>query len=149
MWQSVFKAGLLAGTLDISAACINAYTKTGTTPDRVIRFVASGVFGSSAFSGGNSMIFFGLLFHFIIAFSVAAAYFFIYPRLKDRLTNRWFNSVLIGVTTWCVTELIIVPASNAPSFPFTLTRVVVGMSILIVCIGVPIAFIAQRHFSRN
>ncbi len=65
---SVLKAGFIVGTLDILAAFINYYINTGKSPEPVLKFIASGVFGKSAFTIGNEMLAWGLLFHYGIAF---------------------------------------------------------------------------------
>lgn len=148
MWKAVVQTTLLAGTLDILAAFASAYLRSGTTPDQVLRFVASGVFGQSAFSGGDSLWLWGLLFHFIIAFACTTCFFLIYPRLPSFLANPWVGGVLVAVVAWCVTELLIVPASQAPTFPFTLSRVVRSVLILVFCIGWPIAF-GARFYGRK
>src|SRR4051812_34509050 len=61
--------GLLAGTLDICAAFLSAYIQRGTPPEMILRGIASAVFGKEAMTGGPIMIFYGLIFHFIIAYS--------------------------------------------------------------------------------
>ncbi|NJN34942.1 MAG: hypothetical protein HC817_12500 [Saprospiraceae bacterium] len=75
MLKIILKTALIAGSLDITAACLQAYLKTGATPDRILAYIASGVFGKKAFSGGFPMQIAGLLFHFIIALACAACYF--------------------------------------------------------------------------
>ncbi len=77
--STIVQAGLLAGTLDISAACIHAYLLRGTTPVQVLRYVASGVWGTDAFQGGTGIALQGLLFHFIIAFGWTVLFFLAYP----------------------------------------------------------------------
>lgn len=74
-WSVIIKAGLLAGTLDISAACVQYYMKTGKNPDYVLKYVASGAFGKDAFTGGIVMSMAGLLFHYLIAFSFTLFFF--------------------------------------------------------------------------
>jgi hypothetical protein len=71
----LLKTILLAGTLDIVAACIRAYTANGVTPDRVLQYIAAGVFGKSAYTGGYGMMAWGLFFHFIIASACVACFF--------------------------------------------------------------------------
>ncbi len=149
MWKTVLLTTLLAGTLDILAAFTNAYLRAGITPERVLRYVASGIFGSAAFTGSNAMMAWGLLFHFIIAFACTLCFFLLYPYIRSFLPNPWVNAFLIGAVAWCVTELLVLPMSQVQSAPITLTRVVVNMSILIVCIGLPIAFGAYRFYSQK
>lgn len=148
MWKAILKAALLAGTLDIAAACVHAYLRTGTPPARVLRYVASGVFGPEAFRAGNEMLFWGLLFHYIIAFACALSFFLAYPYFKKWLGSVALNSMLIGAVAWCVTELLIVPMSNTPKLPFTAVRIFVGAAILMVCIGWPIAWQARKYFEK-
>jgi hypothetical protein len=149
MWRIIFKTTLIAGTLDITAACIHSYLLRGTMPSRVLRYVASGVFGSSAFTAGNEMLAWGLLFHFIIAFSCTACYFLLYPKMKI-LTRSWLiDAIAVGVVAWCVTNLIVVPMSNTPKFPFDIMKVPIGLSILIICIGIPIAYGADLFFKKK
>ena len=64
--SEALKAGLIAGLLDISAAFIQYYSRTGRNPLAVLKFIASGVFGKAALTGGTEMILLGLVFHYII-----------------------------------------------------------------------------------
>jgi uncharacterized membrane protein YagU involved in acid resistance len=147
MWKPIFTTTIIAGTLDILAACTNAYLSAKTTPDIVLKYIACGVFGNSAFAGGVGMMFFGLLFHFIIAFSCTFIFFWLYPKLPFLKQNMMFNAVLIGIIAWIVTNKIIIPLSQIPSSPFNFYQALVAVFILIVCIGVPIAYSAKRFFN--
>lgn len=146
MWKFVLTTTFIAGTLDISAACLSAYFRSGATPERVLRFVASGVFGKRAFEAGSWMPLWGLVFHYTIAFACTLCFFLLYPKWKNLVYNPWINSVLVGVVAWIATELVIVPLSNAPAAPFTFFRIVTSMAILILCIGAPIAWRAHHFF---
>lgn len=141
----VLKAGLLAGTLDILAAFASFYLKTGKNPALVLKFIASGLFGNKAFSGGADMAIYGLLLHFIIAFLFAAFFFSVMPRLFPAASNKFLTGLGYGVFVWLVMNLLIVPLSNAPKQPFHAFDTVLSMAILIVCIGLPLSFI---YFSK-
>jgi len=149
MWRTILKTTLIAGTCDIVAACIQSYIVNGTMPSRVLRYVASGVFGKSAFVGGDEMVVWGLFFHFIIAFSCTACFFLLYPKIEILKRSWLIDAVAIGVVAWCVTNLIVVPMSNTPKFPFNIEKVPVGLTILIVCIGIPIAYHAKLFFAKR
>src|SRR6188768_2158888 len=77
--RGAFKAavttGLLAGLLDGTAACLQVYISRGRMPDAVFKFVASGIFGPSALSGGTMMIIWGIIFHLIIAVLWSTLYY--------------------------------------------------------------------------
>ena len=47
-FASALTAGLVAGILDITAACIHAYLRNGTTPEQVLRGIAGGAFGKES-----------------------------------------------------------------------------------------------------
>ena len=148
MIRPILYTTLIAGTMDITAACLQAYFKSGVTPDRILTYIASGVFGKSAATGGLAIQILGLLFHFIIAFACVACYFWIYPKWSFLHKNIWLNSALIAVTAWFVTTQIILPLSQIPPHPFNLVNVLQAIAILYVCIGLPIAYFARQYFTK-
>lgn len=140
--SKIIPAGLLVGTLDITAACIHYFYKTGKGPAGVLRFVASGIFGDAAFSGGNDMLVWGLFFHFVIALSFSFFFFLIYPSLKRFIGNTVGIGIVYGIFTWLITTQVIVRLSNTPKGEFNIVNALVAASILIFCIGIPLALIA-------
>ncbi|RXK58894.1 hypothetical protein ESA94_16025 [Lacibacter luteus] len=149
MWKQILKTGLLAGTLDIVAACTQAYVMRGTTPETVLKFIASGVLGSTAMKGGAEVALLGLLFHLVIAFSCTIVFFLVYPKLKLLHKNIALNSLLIAVIAWAVTTLIVIPLSKINPAPFQLQRAVIAILILYVCIGLPVAIGAKFFYSKT
>jgi hypothetical protein len=142
-------AGLLVGTLDITAACIQFYLKTGKGPEPVLRYISSGAFGQDAFAGGNSMIFWGLFFHYLIAMSFTFFFFWLAKSFPVILKIKMLTAVLYGIFMWIVTQLIVVPLSIIPSRPITASGALIAISILIVCIAIPLAWIAGSRFNSN
>lgn len=138
-------AGSLAGTADILAAFAHAWLRSGVSPERVLRFVASGFWGDAAFSGGQSMLLWGLFFHFFIAFCWAALFLWAYPSLKKRIANPWLLGTAYGVFVWLVMNLAILPMSHIPSLKMTAYGVVSGMAILVLAIGLPLALLAEKR----
>ena len=149
MWKSILLTTLLAGTLDITAACLNAYLSAKLMPETVLRYVASGAFGKFAFTGDNSMILWGLCFHFIIALSCTVCYFLAYSHLSFLHQNLLLSSVLIGVVAWIVTNLGIIPMSQIVPRPFDLSKALIAAAILVVCIGLPIAYNAHKFYNAQ
>lgn len=146
IFRNILRAGLLAGTMDILAAIfILAKGKAAAT----LKFIASGVFGKAAFSGSAGMVVAGAVFHYFIATSFATGYFLAYPRLSFLRKNKWLSGVLYGVFVWSVMNLLVVPLSNAPRGPLTLESALKNMAILIVCIGLPIAWLAERFYNED
>ncbi len=145
----ILKAGLIAGTMDILAACILVYTRTGHTHlTGILKFIASGVFGKAALDGGGPMIFAGLLFHYLIAGIFAAFFFWIYPRIGIASKNRVATAFVYGIFVWCIMNLVVVPLSHVASRPVTLSNALINTGILILCIGIPVSYIAHAYYRK-
>jgi len=147
--KTILLAGLCVGTLDILAALADYYISTGKNPGVVLKFIASGVFGRKAFSGGINMILLGLFFHFIIAFSFTVLFFWLYPKIKLLSKNRIATGIVYGIFIWLVMNLIVVPMSQTPPHSHKIEKIIKAILILIVMIGLPLSFIAHRAFARN
>lgn len=141
--------GLLAGTLDITAACTDYYIATGKGPSGVLRYVASGVFGQDAFTGSDTMLAWGLLFHYIIAFSFTVFFFWLYPKVKFMAAHPVWTAVLYGIFMWIITTRIIVPLSNTPKGNFVWWKAMKAAAILVVMIGLPLSLIAKKYFNKK
>jgi hypothetical protein len=148
MRNIILMTTLIAGTLDIVAACLRAYVTSGITPNRILQYIASGVFGKAAYSGAYSMMALGLFFHYTIAFACVACLFWLYPKWSFLWHSIWLNALLIGVVAWFVTTQIVVRLSRISAAPLKLGDALIAMSILVVCIGVPTAYFAKRFFSQ-
>ena len=149
---NVLKAGLIVGTLDILAAFIQVYSKTQKSPIIVLNFIASGVFGKEAFAGGDKMAVFGLLFHYFIAFSFTLLFFVLYPRLKRMISNKLTLGIVYGLFIWFVMQFLIVPLSQATSMKLSAEGAITAILILIICIGIPLSWMAQlftAHSHKN
>lgn len=148
-FKTILLAGIVAGFLDALAAIINYYIVTGKSPVVVFNFIASGVFGPDAFTGGLAMAFIGLLFHFMVATIFAAFYFLIYPVVQKISTNRFTNGVVYAIFVWLVMNRVVVPLSNAPTQGFHWHKALLAAGILVVCIGLPISYIVSSYYSRR
>lgn len=137
---------LLAGTLDILAAIVSTYIRFGLGPGRVFKFIASGVFGDSAFSGGTSMIFSGIIFHYFIASFWALLFFILYPKLRINTKHKIINGLLYGIIIWLVMNLIVVPLSNTPEINFSVPDVLLGVIYLILFVGLPISLMYHKYY---
>ena len=145
----VIKVGLIVGTLDILAACSYYFIKTGKNPVMILKFIASIVFGNEALAGGNIMLFCGLIFHFVIAFSFTLFFFWIFFKIPALSKNRILTGIIYGIFISLVMQLLVVPLSRTPKQPFNFTNAVINVIILIVCIGIPLSFMANDVNSKK
>ncbi|WP_316768781.1 hypothetical protein [Pedobacter frigiditerrae] len=141
----IIKAGLLAGTLDIIAAFLNFYYKTGKNPTIVLKYIASAIFGKEAMTGGIEMLLTGLLLHFIIAFIFTLFFSVIYKMLWSWFKNTILIAILYGIFVWIVMNLAIVPLSKASQIPFSWSGLITNIIILIVCIGLPLSYLFRKN----
>ena len=145
-WRTIILIGFLAGTLDAVAAIVVSQA----SPAAVFKFIASGAFGAGqAFSGGSIMIFWGVIFHYFIAFSWTVLFFFMYPALPWLRKNKYISGLLYGIFVWIIMNRVVIPLSEIAQRPFNLKGALTGMSILMVAIGLPIAILTHRYYLRR
>src|SRR5262245_36159034 len=148
-WRTVLLSGLLVGTLDITAALVQFYVKTGKDPLIVPKYIASAIFGKDAYAGGNQMVVYGFLFHYLIAFIWTLLFFLIYPKLKLQSWHRVGTGILYGIFIWIIMNRVVVPMSKASVSAFNLKQAIIAALILIAAIGLPLSFIAHRFSSSR
>ncbi|HEY0677022.1 MAG TPA: hypothetical protein VGD17_02005 [Chitinophagaceae bacterium] len=148
--SAVIIAALVAGSLDIILAFTNAYVSRGTTPDKVLKYIASGVFGKQAFSGGSGMIASGLGFHYLIAFLFTLFYFLAYPVFIQLTRNKFVLGILYGIFIWSFMHFVVLPISRTPGpAAFKLSNAALAAGILVIAMGIPLAFFAHRYYSAR
>lgn len=147
--KTILLAGFTTGTLDILSALFYTYIKTGKNPIVVLKYVASGAFGTAALSGGTAVVIWGLVFHFMIAFIFTTFFFLIYPRLKFLSVNKWLTAIGYGLFVWCVMNLLVVPFSQVPKSTFHLTNALINAAILICMIGLPNTWIIGKYYAKS
>lgn len=140
--RAILWAGLIAGTLDITAACITNGLR-GMSPGRVLQSVASGLLGADSFQGGAATAALGLVLHFLIAFGAATVYFAASRKVSFLVRHAVVCGLLYGVAVYAFMNSIVVPLSAAP---FKIAYTPVGLTVHLLCIGLPIA-LAVRRFS--
>ena len=148
-YQRALGAGLIVGTFDITAACVQFYAKTGRDPMIVMKYVASGAFGKEAMTGGMEMIVAGFLFHYLIATCWAFFFFWLYVRMPTLSKNHILTGILYGIFVSLIMQGIVVPLSRANRAPFTVTGSATAALIIIVCVGIPLAYLASRAMKHT
>jgi hypothetical protein len=145
----VLVAGLLVGTFDILAAFTSFFLSTGKNPLLILKAIASGLLGPAAFAGGGGTLLLGLGLHFCIALAFTAFFFWLYPRVGFLARNKVTAAVLYGVFIWVVMNLLVLPLSLVAARPFQPLPALREGLILVGMIGVPLAFLAGRHFDAK
>lgn len=143
---AILIAGFIAGTMGILAAI---YLLAHGNALGTLRFIASGVFGKQALQGGPEMAVYGLMFHYIIATSFTVVYFFLFPRVPVMKKNKWISAIAFGIAVWSVMNLLILPMTSVTQHPLNLIPALKNIFILVVCIGIPVSFFADRFYGPN
>jgi hypothetical protein len=132
--------GIIAGTIDIGAACvINA-----VGPVLILKAIASGILGRASFRGGASVAALGLALQWLMA-SLIAAIYFVAARNVAVLRRNWIVSgFAYGVVVFLVMNYVVLPLSAVGHSPaFTLNRFV-GNLLAMFLFGLIVAFAARR-----
>jgi hypothetical protein len=144
--RAILIAGLLVATFDLAMATIQTLAY-GRNPVRMFQFIASGVFGPESFLGGWQYAALGIIFHYCIATSWTALFFLLYPKIHLLSKNKILNGIGYGLFVWLMMNRIILPLSNVNLGPFNWTSAFIGASILVVAIGLPLSFLANRFYN--
>jgi uncharacterized membrane protein YagU involved in acid resistance len=146
-FKTIIWLGLLTGTLDAIAAMLLSYN---VSPAIIFKFIASGYFGQAAFAGGTEMVIAGLAFHYLITFIFTFFLYLAYPftyRIADN--NKYVVAVVYGGLTWVVMNMMIIPLTKIGEHPIPAFTIVKGVLALILCIGLPVALVADKNLKNN
>lgn len=133
--------GLIAGTLDLTQACILFGWK-------VPLVIAGGLLGRAAFHGGVGTYILGVVLHFFIAFSVTAIYYAASRRLTFLIDHWLVCGLFFGMAVELVMNLVVLPLSALHARgPYNLYDLILGLVVHMIVIGLPVAF-TVRIFSK-
>jgi len=137
--RAIAIAGFTAGLLDLTQAIV---LFGWTVP---VSIAAGLISRQTARSGGAGIYTLGVLLHFVIAVSFAAAYYFVSRRLRF-LAEHWLVCGLFyGMAVELVMDLVVLPLSALHARgPFALTDLILGLAVHMVVVGVPIAYCVRR-----
>lgn len=147
-FKTIFWGGLIAGTLDITGACVVSWLRAGVQPVRVLQSVASGLLGAAAYTGGAKTAVLGLALHFFIATTWTVVFYLASRKLRFLIQQPIVWGLVYGVVVYAFMNFVVLPLSQFPQRGTpTLSGRLIGLLIIMFCIGLPIALIVRR-FSR-
>jgi len=146
--QAIFWGGLIAGTLDITAACVYSWIRANVSPVRVFQSVASGLLGPASYTGGAKTAVLGLALHYLIATTATALFYFASRKLTFMIERPVTWGLVYGVLVYLFMNFVVLPLSKlqmraAPP----LSSRVINCLIIMFCVGLPISLIVRR-FSK-
>ncbi|MDQ6808453.1 MAG: hypothetical protein M3Z64_03360 [Verrucomicrobiota bacterium] len=134
--------GLLVGAMDIISALIMA-TLRGSTPMRLLQFVASGLLGRRAFEGGAATAALGLALHFVIAFGVVTVFYFARRKVAVLRERPVAAGLTYGLVVFAVMNLVVLPLSAAKT-RHALVPDLIQIAIHLFVIGLPTSLLIRR-----
>lgn len=143
--RATLTAGLIAGALDIAAAILLNW-QVGA--QAVLQSVAGGWLGRATYAGGWPTAWLGLASHFGIMLVIAALWCALAARVGAARRHWLPAGALWGVVVYAVMTWIVVPLSHATLPPPDTRAIVQGLLVHIVCVGLPMAFVARRMLGR-
>jgi len=146
--KAIVLGGLLGGAGDLLFAIAWAGIN-GMAPQKLLQVIASGWFGQAAFDGGWNTAAIGFASHFAIALVVAALFSALASRIPGLLERPVLAGIALGVATFLVMRLVVLPLSAFP-FPVKLFTVGAGLDLLshMFLFGTPIA-LARRYLGAR
>jgi hypothetical protein len=130
--------GLIAGSLDLTQACILFGAK-------IPLVIAAGLLGRQALHGGIATYLLGVLLHFFIAFSATAIYYAASRRLVFLKEHPLVCGLFYGAAVEVVMGYIVLPLSALHERgPYELHDVIQGLLVHMVVVGLPISFSVRR-----
>jgi hypothetical protein len=135
---AVAVGGLIAGSLDLTQACI-------LFGWQIPLVIAAGLLGPRAFHGGVGTYVLGVCLHFFIACSAATVYYVASLRLGFLKEHPLVCGLFFGAAVEEVMNLVVLPLSALRARgPYELHDLILGLLVHMVVVGLPISFSVRR-----
>ncbi|MEO8484537.1 MAG: hypothetical protein ABI634_20205 [Acidobacteriota bacterium] len=136
---------LIVGTLDALDAIIVFGLRSGVTPARIFRGIASGLLGSAAGSGGTPVALLGVILHYTVALGIVTTYVLASRALPALNRRPLLYGPLYGIAAYLVMNFVVIPMSAIGVFPtFNAFGTTNGVLIHMFGVGLPTALVAAR-----
>jgi len=145
-YRAIGCAGLLSGSLDITAALVEAGLE-GKSPIHLFQAIAGGLLGMSSFQGGLATAALGAFFHFLIATTAAAVFYLASRKLKFLVKHAIPSGLLYGVGVYIFMSYFVLPIS-AYHIKIALPPVrhfIRDVAIHMFMVGLPISLMVRKY----
>ncbi len=113
-------------------------------PVQVLQYIASGLFGRSAFDGGLATALAGLIIHFALAAAFTTIFVGAYHAIATVRRFAVPSGLAYGVIVWFFMNVLVLPHSGVPPMPLTSLAIVHGTIGHALFVGLPAALAARR-----
>lgn len=141
--NAILYGGLAVGVLDgLAAVILTIYF--GGSVSVMFQYIASGLIGRASFQGGWATVLLGVSLHFLIAFIWATIYSCASFKLPALIRRALICGPIYGLVVYFAMQRIVLPLSAVQRPPFSFAGMMRGIIVHILCVGLPIALLAQR-----
>ncbi len=138
-------ATLVAGTLDALAGIVVYDLVLGQMGIvQILQWIASGAFGKQAFEMGLLGAFYGLVFHYIVAFFASLAVFAVKSKITAIKDYPIITGLAYGGWVWIFMNFVVLPNSNTVLAPFSAGVALTGYIWHMLLVGLPITVYASK-----
>jgi uncharacterized membrane protein YagU involved in acid resistance len=142
--QAILLGGIVAGTIDIGAASLIS----GLGPVTIAQFIAGGLLGKAALTGGMQTAALGVVLQWAMSIVIAAIYVAAGARLTVLLRQWLVCGILYGIPVYFVMTYAVVPLSAWHRVAkFSLVPFAENMAAMMV-FGLIVAWFASRTDQR-
>ena len=142
--RAILYGTLIVGVLDALDAIVVFGLRSGATPARIFRGIATGALGGAAATGGTPAAILGVLIHFTVALGIVTTYVVVSRVLPVLRRRPLVYGPLYGVAAYFVMNLVVIPLSAIGAARFTAFGMTNGLLIHIFGVGLPAAWVASR-----
>ncbi len=141
---AVLVGGLVAGTVDIAAACLIS----GHSIRVVLHGIAGGLLAEQAYSGGTRTMILGALLQEAMALVIAAV-FVTFAQIMPALRQRWLVAgVAYGVVIFFVMNYVVLPLSAWHLWPHFSVAKFLSDLLAMMLFGSIVAYFASRTWQH-
>jgi len=144
-YRAIGWAGLLAGTLDISAAIVESGL-AGNGPLHLFQGIAGGLLGMSTFQGGLPTAVLGAFLHYLIATTASAVFYLASRRWRALVRRPILSGLLYGVAVYIFMYYIVLPLSayhTKVALP-RMSHLIRDVAVHIFMVGLPISLMVRK-----
>jgi hypothetical protein len=137
--------GFFAGSLDITENLVfNAFR--AITPTMVFQYIASGLIGMQAFSGGLASTVLGVMIHYAIALAWTGIFYAASRKVAILSRRPILSGLIYGALIYLIMNFLVLPLSGVPhpKSTMTLANRINGVLALLFCIGLPVSLLISR-----
>ena len=146
---AIFAGGGIAATLDLIYAIVYSSLR-GVSAVRVMQSVASGLIGQPAYDGGAATAVLGVCLHYLMAFLIAAIFYFASRRLSFMTKRAVMSGLVYGIGVYVVMNFVVLPLSAFPTqMTYTPVRVAINVVAHMILFGLPIALATRVASLRS